>query len=179
MCPMYMCILLYVKFIWCSSVPQIYGRLQEMVMPALGIFAFFYMWNLFGVVLFHRSMVDWRRRCVCPRYMCILLYVKLFCVVVFHRSMVNWLGVHMPQVYVHSSLCETCSVQWCSIDLWLIGGEGPQVYVHSSICEIYLVQQCSIDLWSIAAGDYVCPRYMYILLYVKLILCSGVVQIYG
>ena len=26
-----------------------------------GICAFFYMSNLFGVVVFHRSMVDWRR----------------------------------------------------------------------------------------------------------------------
>ena len=27
---------------------------------ALGIYAFFYMWNVFGVLVFHRSMVDWR-----------------------------------------------------------------------------------------------------------------------
>ena len=41
-------------------------------MSALGICAFFYMRNLFGVVVFHTSMVDWRRG-----YMCILLYVNL------------------------------------------------------------------------------------------------------
>ena len=29
MCPKYMCILLYVKLIWCSSIPYIYGQLQE------------------------------------------------------------------------------------------------------------------------------------------------------
>ena len=29
MCPKYMCIVLYVKLIWCSSTPYIYGQLQE------------------------------------------------------------------------------------------------------------------------------------------------------
>ena len=32
---------------------------------------------LVGVVVFDRSMVNWRRGYVCPGYMCILLYVKL------------------------------------------------------------------------------------------------------
>ena len=47
----------------------------------MGICAFFYMQNLFGVVVFHRSMVDERRG-----------------------------GVSLPWVYVHSSICETCLV---------------------------------------------------------------------
>ena len=57
-----MCILLYVKLIWCSGVPEIYGQLEEGVkliwcsaapwiygqleevgMSVLGICAFFYM----------------------------------------------------------------------------------------------------------------------------------------
>ena len=36
-----------------------------------------------------------------PKYMCILLYVKLV------SSMVNWRGVHLPYIYVHSAICET------------------------------------------------------------------------
>ena len=48
-------------------------------------------------------------------------------------------------VSVHSSIYETDSVYWSSIDLWLIGG-----------------------------GDGVCLHwYLCILLYVKCILCSG------
>ena len=70
--PWYMCILLYVKLTSCCAIPQIYGQLGGT--SALGICAFFYMWNLFGVVAFHRSMVNWRRG---PWYICILLYVKL------------------------------------------------------------------------------------------------------
>ena len=111
----------------------------------LGICAFCYMSNLCGVVVFHRSMLAiGDGGYICPRYMCILLYVKLYL------------------------------VQWYSIDLWSIGGEGGlgicafcfmsnlcgvvvfhrsvvaigmrvhllQVYMHSGICETYL--QCSV-----------------------------------
>ena len=55
-----MCILLYVKLLWCSSIPYIYGQLEGGT-SALSICAFCYMLKLFGVVVFHRSMVNWRR----------------------------------------------------------------------------------------------------------------------
>ena len=131
--PGYMCILLYVKLIWCSGIPYIYGQLEGGI-SALGICGFCYMLNLFGVVVFHTSMVNWKRGG--PWYMCIVLYVKLlwcnsipyiygqlegstsalsicafcyllnlFSVVVFHTSMVNWRGVHLPWVYVDSAIC--------------------------------------------------------------------------
>ena len=32
---------------------------------------------------------------------------NFFSVVVWHASMIDWRGVHLPQVYAHSSLCET------------------------------------------------------------------------
>ena len=35
-----------------------------------------YMLNLFSAVVFHRSLVNWRGD-ICPKYKCILLYVKL------------------------------------------------------------------------------------------------------
>ena len=56
----YMCILLYVKLIWCSGVAYIYGLIREGdgVQSALGICAFFYMQNLFSVVVLYRSMVN-------------------------------------------------------------------------------------------------------------------------
>ena len=68
-----MCILLYVKLMWCSGIPQMYGQLEE---GALGVCAFCYMFNIFGVVVFYRSMINWRGY-LCSKYMCILLYVKL------------------------------------------------------------------------------------------------------
>ena len=61
------------------------------------------MLNLFGVVVFHRSMVNWRRTLV------YLLYVKPS-VVVFSRSMVDWRGLCLTLVYVHSAICETYKV---------------------------------------------------------------------
>ena len=56
-CHGYMCILLYVTLIWCTSVPEIYASLGGM--SAMGICAFLYMWHRFGVVVFQRSMLDW------------------------------------------------------------------------------------------------------------------------
>ena len=100
-----------------------------------GICAFFYMSNLFGVVVFHRSMVDWRRgwglsalvsvhSSICETAVSVVVFhrsmvrleegVGSVCtgVVVFHRSMVNWRrGWGLSAlVYVHSSICETYSV---------------------------------------------------------------------
>ena len=40
---LYMCLLLYVKLIQCSGVPQIYGQLEEWGTSATGICACFYM----------------------------------------------------------------------------------------------------------------------------------------
>ena len=59
--PGYMCILLYiVKLIWCNSIPYIYGQLVGST-SALSICAFCYMLNVCSVVVFHRSMANWRR----------------------------------------------------------------------------------------------------------------------
>ena len=58
-CHGYMCILLYVKLIWCSGFPEIYAQLEEEVGS------------------------------VCHGYMCILLYVSLIWCSGFQRSMLN------------------------------------------------------------------------------------------
>ena len=50
---------LYVKLIQCSGVADIYGQLGEGGgTSAIGICAFFYMCNLFSVVVLYRSVVD-------------------------------------------------------------------------------------------------------------------------
>ena len=69
--PGYMCILLYVKLIQCSGILDLWSIGEG----GLGICAFCLL-KLLGVVVFHRSMVNWRGY-ICPKYMCILLYVKL------------------------------------------------------------------------------------------------------
>ena len=50
--PWYLCMLLYVKLLQCSGIPYIYGQLEWG--------AFCYMLNVLGVVVLHRSMVNWR-----------------------------------------------------------------------------------------------------------------------
>ena len=49
-CPRYLCIMLYVNLIKCSDLPEIYGQLEEGVGSVCT-----------GVVVCHRSLVDWRR----------------------------------------------------------------------------------------------------------------------
>ena len=67
-----MCILLSVKLLWCSGIPYIYGQFEGGT-SALSVCVLCCMLNIFGVVVCHRSMVNWRG----PWYMCILLSVKL------------------------------------------------------------------------------------------------------
>ena len=57
MYPQYMCILLYVTLIWCNGIPYIYCQLWGV--HVLSICAFCYMSNLCGVMVFHRSIVNW------------------------------------------------------------------------------------------------------------------------
>ena len=82
--PWNMCILLYVKLRWCSSIPYIYGQLERGT-SALSICGFCYMWNLCGEVGFHRSVVNsWRgvghlsSVCTSFEYMSSLHYTGLF-----------------------------------------------------------------------------------------------------
>ena len=198
--PCYMCILLYVKLLWCSGIPCIYGQLGGT--SALHICAFCYMLHIFGVIVFHRSLVNWNWGAL---DMCILLYVKLlwcsgipciygqlggtsalhicaFCymlhifgVIVFHRSLVNWNWGALDMcilLYVKFLM-----VLWYSIDLWSIG-RGTSAL---SICAFFYilnvfgvvvfhrsVVNCRSRTW-----------YMYILLYGKRWWCRGIPKIYG
>ena len=79
-CHGYICILLYVKLIWCSGFPDIYAQLDE------------------------------RFGSLCYGYMCILLYVKLPSCSGFleiYARLKDKGGVTLPWLYVHSSKCET------------------------------------------------------------------------
>ena len=102
-----MCILLYVKLIWCSGVPQIYGQLGGT--SAMGICAFFYMWHWFGVVVLQRFMVNWWGTSAMS--ICAFCYMwNLFGVVMFQRSMVDW------GYGCHGYMCILLYVKpiWCS-----------------------------------------------------------------
>ena len=93
-CHGFMCILLYMKLIWCSGFPEIYAWLEELGwgQSAMGICAYCYIWNLFGVVVLHTSMVNWRSRWdQSAMGICAFCYIwNLVGVVVLHTSMVNW-----------------------------------------------------------------------------------------
>ena len=54
----YMCILLYVKLIWCNGIPHIYCQFGGRYI--LNICAFCYMSKLCGVMALNRFIVNWR-----------------------------------------------------------------------------------------------------------------------
>ena len=67
------------------------------------------MCNLFGVTLFHTSIVqlEWGGM-MYPQYMCILLYViDIWCKWYFIDLLSIGVGVDVSSVYVHSAICDT------------------------------------------------------------------------
>ena len=73
--PKYMCILLYVKHIQCSGIPEIYGQLEE-PLRGLDICAFCYMLKLLWCNSIQYIYGQLGGGYICPKYMCILLCVK-------------------------------------------------------------------------------------------------------
>ena len=115
-------------------------------LPYVYVHCAIYTWNLFGIMLFQTSMLDWRREWgqsamgICP-----LCYIwNLFGVMVFQTSMLNWRrGVGS---ICHGYMCIVlymkliCCNGFPDIYAWL--GEGdevhlPWVYVH---CAIHICQ---------------------------------------
>ena len=63
------------------------------------------------------------------------------------------LGVHLPQVYVHSAICETYSASWFSIDLCSIGGEVNLKVTLALNLKVTLVVKLESDSASKLEGD--------------------------
>ena len=155
-CLQYMCILLYVKVIWCSGFPEIYAQLEEgWGQSAMNICAFCYIWNLFGAVVFQRSMLDWRSG-----------------------------GVSLSWVYMYSAVYETYLVQWFpEIYAWLEEGVGSVCHGYMCILLYMKLIWCSgfpgIYAQLEEGVGSVCHGYMYILLYVKPLQCNCFPEIYA
>ena len=100
---------LYVKLTGCNSFAWIYAWLEGL--SDIGIYALCYMWNLFGVMVLHRSMLIWRRGWGQSAIgICAFFYIcNWLSVMMLHRSMLIWQrgGIHLPWVYVHSAIYET------------------------------------------------------------------------
>ena len=121
---------LYMKPIWCNSIPNIYARLKG-CQSAMGICACCSIWNLCGVMVFQRSMLNCRG-CQSAMGICACCSIWNLCgVMVFQTSMFDWRGVHLPWVYLHAALYETYLVKWYSRDLCSIGG-GMRSICHES-----------------------------------------------
>ena len=102
-----MYILLYVKVIWCNSIPYIYCQL-ELGGDVFSVYVYsaicetylvsWYTIDLLSIGVGGISILSLYAFC----NMC-----NLFGAMVFQRSIVNWRGVHVSSVYVHSVICVT------------------------------------------------------------------------
>ena len=91
-CPRYLCSMLYVKLMWCSGLPWIYGWLKGvgLVCP----------WNFFGVVVLHGSMVNWRRGC-----QSVMEIIQCNGLPEIHAWLTR--GVNLLWIYVHCAIYGT------------------------------------------------------------------------
>ena len=70
-------------------------------LPWVDVHCAVYICNLFGVMVFQRSMLDWRwgGGSICHGYMCIVLYIKLIWCNGFpeiYAQLEDWGGVNLP-----------------------------------------------------------------------------------
>ena len=142
----HVCILLYVIVIWCNGISEICCQLESGGRCILSIYAFCYMWHLFGVMVSHRCIVNWSGGYMYPQYMCILLYVKLI-----------WCN-GIPWIYCTVGVLGESILSICAFCyMWHLFG-------------VMVFHRCIVN-WS---GGYMYSQYMCILLYVTLIWCNGI-----
>ena len=163
-----MCILLYVKVIWSSGIPQIYDQLEEGAL----VYVHSAICETYEVQWY--SILLWLiRGYICPEYMCILLYVKVMWCSRFQTSMVNWRrGPLYMCILLYLKLIWWSGIPYIYGQLEE-GGLGLCAFCHMLKLGGVVV---SIHLWSIGGGGH---WYVCILVYVKLILCRGILYIYG
>ena len=115
--PGYTCIVSHVKLTWCSR--ALYVCILEYAKVK---------WCIDTEMLLMRCSCLPEMYChlggdyICPRYMCILLHVKLLGVVIFHTSIINLSRVHLPAVYLHS------------MHLWSITVGGTSIFNIYAFC---------------------------------------------
>ena len=124
-----MCILLYRKLIWCNGFPEIYAQLGGQIWAQC---AFCYIGNLFGVMVFQKSMLNWGAQIWAQ---CAFCYTwNLFGVMVFQRSMLDWRG-SIGQIWAQCAFCHNVKLIWCHGFPEIYAQLGGQIWanVHSAI----------------------------------------------
>ena len=149
MYPQYMCILLYVKLIWCNGIPLIYFQLEWVYMYPQYMYILLYVkfiWcNSIPTISCHLGGID----------VCLVYVHSVIC-----ESYVVWC---YSRYLLSIGLGRSMYPQYMCILLYVTLSFGVMVF------------QISIVNWSVG---YMYPQYMCILLYVKLILCNGIPLIY-
>ena len=171
---------------WCNGFPEIYAQLGGSICQIWTHFEIYSIWNLFGVMVFQRSILDWRSGWgQSAMGTCALCYIwNLFGVMVFQISMINWKGVHLPNM---NSLWNLLYVKhiWCNgfqkIYCQLMGGPSAL-----SICTCFymwnlfgvVVLHRSMVNWLGSGVNLPNMNSLQNLLYMKHIWCNGFPEIY-
>ena len=99
------CIVIYMKHIWCNGFPEIYAQLEEggWGQSVMGICALCYIQNFFGVMVFQRSILNWRRGGVNLAWVYVhcTIYICKFGVAVCKASMLGWGGQSVNRSMLH------------------------------------------------------------------------------
>ena len=173
-----MCILLYMKLIWCNGFPEIYAQLEEGGGPVCQIWAqcaFCYIWNLFVCHVFQKSMLIWGGQIWAQ---CAFCYIgNLFGVMDFQKSMLNWGAKYEHNV--HSAIHETYLVSWFSeIYAQLEGVHLPNMSTMCILLYRKLIWCHGFpEIYAQLGGPNMST--MCILLHMKLIWCHGFPEIYA
>ena len=148
----------------------------------LSICAFCYMLNIFGVVVFHRSMVNWGRDTCALSIWAFCYMSNFFGVTVFHTSMVNWSeGTSALSICAFCYMWNISSVLVVFHTYMVNWGRGPWymcilLYVKLSLvyCSVsYIYGQLKERVVHVPQDIYAFWQY------VKHIWCSGVPNISG
>ena len=137
----YMCILLYMKLIWCNGLACIYCQLTEgLSICHWSICTFSNIWNWCGIMVLHAPMVNWLGVYLPLVHMCIVLCVKLIWCNGFPDIYAQLEGGPSAfSIYVDSPMCEAywCNGLACSYGQLQGGPSAFGIHVHSPTCETY------------------------------------------
>ena len=149
-----------------------------------------YIWNVFGVMVFQRCMLNWSRRwgLICLGYMCIVLYKYETYLVNGFPEIYGWLEVEGQSAIGICALCyiwNLCGVMVFQIPMldWRRGwGQPAWVYMHCAtyiwnLFDVMVFQRSMLNCrrgWGLICHGYIC-----IVLYMKCMWFNGFPDTYA
>ena len=139
--------------LWCNGIPYIHCLL-ELGIHVSSVYVHSVMWILFGVKIFHISIVNWSVGEMYPKCMCILLHVKLIWCngIPLIYWQLEWGYMYPHYICVFWYMCHLCGVMVFSISIVNWSG-GTSIFSICAFCYMWnlfgvMVFPRSIVNWS-------------------------------